>query len=213
MKFCVIGLGRFGYQVATVLSENGMEVLAIDSNESIVASIRDSVAHAIVMDVTDEASLRSVGVDEIDTVIVAMGEDTSESILITALLKKHLKTPYVITRAIDDINKEILLLVGADRVILPEKEIGIRLADNLSSPFVDVNRLAKNFSISNIVAPSEFIGKTIQELNLFDEYEVHCIGKKEEEKIISVGPDYIVKELDKLLFAGPNKNLEKLAKL
>jgi trk system potassium uptake protein TrkA len=213
MKFCVIGLGRFGYQVATVLSENGMEVLAIDSNESIVASIRDSVAHAIVMNVTDEASLRSVGVDEIDTVIVAMGEDSTESILITALLKKHLKTPYVITRAIDDLNKEILTLVGADRVILPEKEIGIRLADNLSSPFVDVHRLTKNFSVINIVAPEEFIGKTIGELNLFEDYEVHCIGKKEEEKTISIGPDYMIKELDKLLFAGPNKNLEKLAKL
>jgi len=70
MKFCVIGLGRFGYQVATVLAENGMEVLAIDSDESIVASIRDSVAHAIVMDVTDEASLRSIGVDEIDTIML-----------------------------------------------------------------------------------------------------------------------------------------------
>lgn len=213
MKFCVIGLGRFGYQVATVLSENGMEVLAIDSDESIVASIRDSVAHAIVMDVTDEASLRSIGVDEIDTVIVAMGEDSTESILITALLKKHLKTPYVITRAINDLNKEILTLVGADRVILPEKEIGIRLADNLSSPFVDVTRLSKNFSVINIVAPEEFIGKTIGELDLFQEYEAHCLGKKEEEKIISVGPDYIIRELDKLIFAGPNKNLEKLAKL
>jgi trk system potassium uptake protein TrkA len=213
MKFCVIGLGRFGYQVATVLAENGMEVLAIDSNESIVASIRDSVAHAIVMDVTDEASLRSIGVDEIDTVIVAMGENSTQTILITAILKKHLKTPYVITRAIDDLNKEILTLVGADRVILPEKEIGIRLADNLSSPFVDVTRLTKQFSVINIVAPEEFIGKTIGELNLFGEYELHCIGKKEEEKIISIGPDYVVKELDKLIFAGPNKNLEKVAKL
>jgi trk system potassium uptake protein len=213
MKFCVIGLGRFGYQVATVLSENGMEVLAIDSDESIVASIRDSVAHAIVMDVTDEASLRSIGVDEIDTVIVAMGEDSTESILITALLKKHLKTPYVITRAIDELNKEILTLVGADRVILPEKEIGIRLADNLSSPFVEVTRLTKNFSVTNIVAPEEFVNKSIAELNFFAEYEVHCIGKKEEEKIISIGPDYIIKQLDKLIFAGPNKNLEKLSKL
>jgi trk system potassium uptake protein len=213
MKFCVIGLGRFGYQVATVLAENGMEVLAIDSNESIVASIRDSVAHAIVMDVTDEASLRSIGVDEIDTVIVAMGENSTQTILITAILKKHLKTPYVITRAIDELNKEILTLVGADRVILPEKEIGIRLADNLSSPFVDVTRLTKQFSVINIVAPEEFIGKTIGELNLFGEYELHCIGKKEEEKIISIGPDYVVKELDKLIFAGPNKNLEKVAKL
>ena len=213
MKFCVIGLGRFGYQVATVLAENGMEVLAIDSNESIVASIRDSVAHAIVMDVTDEAALRSIGVDEIDTVIVAMGENSTQTILITAILKKHLKTPYVITRAIDELNKEILTLVGADRVILPEKEIGIRLADNLSSPFVDVTRLTKQFSVINIVAPEEFIGKTIGELNLFGEYELHCIGKKEEEKIISIGPDYVVKELDKLIFAGPNKNLEKVAKL
>jgi trk system potassium uptake protein TrkA len=213
MKFCVIGLGRFGYQVATVLAENGMEVLAIDSDESIVASIRDSVAHAIVMEVTDETSLRSIGVDEIDTVIVAMGEDTSESILITALLKKHLKTPYVIARAIDDLHKEILSLVGADRVILPEKEIGIRLADNLSSPFVDVTRLTKNFSIINIMAPEEFVGKTIEELELFEEYNVYCIGKKEEEKIGSISPDYVIKELDKLIFAGPNKNLEKLAKL
>ncbi len=213
MKFCVIGLGRFGYQVATVLAENGMEVLAIDSDESIVASIRDSVAHAIVMDVTDEASLRSIGVDEIDTVIVAMGENSTQTILITAILKKHLKTPYVITRAIDELNKEILTLVGADRVILPEKEIGIRLADNLSSPFVDVTRLTKQFSVINIVAPEEFVGKTIKDIDLFEEYEVHCIGKKEEEKIISVGPEYIIKELDKLIFAGPNKNLEKLAKL
>jgi trk system potassium uptake protein len=213
MKFCVIGLGRFGYQVATILSENGMEVLAIDSDESIVASIRDSVAHAIVMDVTDEESLRSVGVDEIDTVIVAMGEDTSQSILITALLKKHLKTPYVITRAIDDLNKEILSLVGADRVILPEKEIGSRLADNLSSPFMDITRLAKNFCVTSITAPLEFIGTSIADLNLFNEYTVHCIGKKEEERIVPVGPDYIVKEFDKLVFAGPSKQLERLAKL
>lgn len=213
MKFCVIGLGRFGYQVATVLSENGMEVLAIDSNESIVASIRDSVAHAIVMKVTDEASLRSVGVDEIDTVVVAMGEDTSESILLTALLKKHLKTPYVITRAINDINKEILTLVGADRVILPEKEIGSRLADNLSSPFMDFVRLSKDFSVSNIIAPEIFINKTIGELDLLEEYHVHCLGKKEEEKIVSIDHNYIVKQFDKLVLAGPNKKLEKLAKL
>jgi len=213
MKFCVIGLGRFGYQVATVLSENGMDVLAIDSNESIVASIRDSVAHAITMKVKDETSLRSVGVDEIDTVIVAMGENTSETILITALLKKHLKTPYVITRAIDDVNKEILSLVGADRVILPEKEIGIRLADNLSSPFIDMTRLAKNFSISHITAPDIFINKSLQALDIYNKYNVHCIGKKEEDSIISIGPDYIIKQLDKLVFAGNNKDLEKLAKL
>ena len=104
-------------------------------------------------------------------------------------------------------------MVGADRVILPEKEIGIRLADNLSSPFVDVTRMTKNFSIINIIAPEDFINKSIAELDLFNEYNVHCIGKKEEDKVTPIGSDYIIKELDKLLFAGPNKNLEKLAKL
>lgn len=213
MKFCVIGLGRFGYQVATGLSENGMEVLAIDSNESIISSIRDSVAHAITMKITDEASLRSIGVDEIDTVIVAMGEDTSESILLTALLKKHLKTPYVITRAINDINKEILTLVGADRVILPEKETAVRLADNLSSPFMDLTRLAKNYSISYINAPHQFVNKSISELDLYGTYEIHCIGKKEEDSIIPLAQSYVIKQHDKLIFAGINKNLEKIIKL
>ena len=214
MKFCVIGLGRFGYQVALVLAENGMEVIAIDSNESIIASIRDSVTQAICMRVTDEASLRSVGVDEMDTVIVAMGENFAQSILITALLKKRLNIPKVIARAVNDINKDILKLVGADRVILPEKEIGIRLADNLSSPFTDLIRLTKNFAISQIMAPHPFVGKTIEELQLLKNYEVHCIGIREnDEKVKPVGPDYKVVENDKLIFAGYNKDLEKIAKL
>lgn len=213
MKFCVIGLGRFGYQVATGLSEHGMEVLAIDTNESIIASIKDQVAHAITMKVSDEASLRSLGVDEIDTVIVAMGENTSESILLTALLKKHLKIPYVITRATNDINKEILTLVGADKVILPEKEIGSRLADSLSSPLMDLVRLSKNFSISHMRAPDSFVNKSIKQLNLYKTYNIYCIGKKEEEKIIPLSSEYVIQQLDKLVFAGQNKDLEKLIKL
>ena len=213
MKFCVIGLGRFGYQVATTLAENGMEVMAVDNNESIIASIKDHVTHAIQMRVIDETSLRSIGVDEIDTVIVATGENFAESVLITALLKKRLHIPYVIARAIDDIHKEILLLVGADRTVLPEKEIGIRVADNLSSPFTDLVRLTKNFSISQIIAPHTFINKQIQELHLFEKYTVNCIGKKETDTIIPLGPDYTIKELDKLIFAGDNEDLEKITKL
>ena len=81
MRFCVIGLGRFGYQVATVLGENGMEVMAIDSDESIVASIKDKVTQAICIRIKDESSLRSIGVEEMDTVIVAMGENFDQSVL------------------------------------------------------------------------------------------------------------------------------------
>jgi trk system potassium uptake protein TrkA len=213
MKFCVIGLGRFGYQVAIGLAENGMGVIAIDSNEAIIASIRDQVTQAICMRVTDEASLRSVGVDEMDTVIVAMGENFAQSILITALLKKRMNIPKVIARAIDDIHKDILKLVGADRTILPEKAIGIRLADNLSSPFMDLTRLTKEFSISQIIAPKKWVGKTIAELNLYENYNIHAVGIRQDEVITSLDPEYVIVEGAKLIFSGKNEDLEKINKL
>jgi trk system potassium uptake protein len=213
MKFCVIGLGRFGYQLAVTLAENGMEVMAIDSNESIVASIRDHVTQAICMRVHDETGLRSIGVDEMETVIVAMGENFAQSILITALLKKRLKIKQVIARAINDIHQEILELIGADRTILPEIEIGIRFADKLSSPFTDLLRLTPEFSISQLRVPEKFLGQTVQDLDLFANYKVQVIGVKQEGKIIPVEPSYIIEENDRLILSGTTEGLEAVAKL
>lgn len=214
MKFCVIGLGRLGFQVATGLAENGMEVIAIDKDETIIATIADHVTHALCMHVTDEHSLRSVGIDEIDTVIVTMGENLAESILVTALLKKRLSIPTVIARATNEIHRDILKLVGADRVLLPEREVGIRLADNLSSPFMELTRLSEQFSISQITAPARFVEKTIADLEFFTDYNVHCIGLKEtDDKIVPLDPKYIIKARDRLIFAGFNEDLEKIASL
>lgn len=214
MKFCVIGLGRLGYKVATGLAENGMEVMAIDAHESIVSSIRDQVTQAICMRVKDEESLRSIGVDEIDTVIVAMGENFAQSILVTALLKKKLHVKEVIARAISAIHKDILEVVGADRVILPEQEVGIRLADTLSSPFMDLTRLSKDFSVSQICAPKSFIGQEIVSLDLFTKYRSHCIGIKDASgKLMTISPNYVINENDKLIFSGSHDDLEEIAKL
>lgn len=214
MKFCVIGLGRFGYQVAITLAENGMEVMAIDSNETIIASIRDQVTQAICMRVTDEASLRSVGVDTMDAAIVAIGENFAQSIVITVLLKKALKVPKIIARAVSDIHKDILKLVGADRIVLPEKEIGLRLADSLSSSFNDLLRVSKGFSISQLTAPKEFVGQKISDLDLFENYTVHCIGIKDsKDSINAINPEYTVKVNDKLIFAGKIQDLETIAQL
>lgn len=213
MKFCVIGLGRLGYHVATGLAENGMEVLAVDSNESIVASIRDQVTQAICMRVNDESALRSIGIEEMDTVIVAMGENFAQSILITALLKKRLNIPTVIARAINEIHKDILQLVGADRIILPEKEIGIKLADNLSSSLRDITRLSKDFSISQITTPKKFIGKQVSQLNIFQNYQVRLIGIKHDDGITPIESSYVLQEGDRLLAAGNNDALEAIAKL
>jgi trk system potassium uptake protein TrkA len=102
MKCCVIGLGRFGYQVAITLTENGVEVMAVDSNEEIIELIKDQVTQAICLHVTDEASLRSIGVDEMDVAVVAIGEDLAQSITIAVFLKKGLNIPRVIARAVSD---------------------------------------------------------------------------------------------------------------
>ncbi len=213
MKICVIGLGRFGSQVATALTENGMEVLAIDSNESIVDAIKDTVTQAICMRVRDEASLKNIGIEEMDAVVVAMGDDFAESVLITALLKKRLKTPHVVARAIDQIHKEILQLTGADEVILPEQEIGLRLASSLSLPFTELSSLTKSFSISQIETPIAFVGKTVAALDFFTNYQSTCIGVKKDDDIESVDRTYVIQEDDKLIFAGNNKGLAKLARL
>jgi len=211
MRFCIIGLGRFGYQVATVLAENGMDVMAIDDNENTVASIRDQVTHAICMRVTDEESLRGVGVHEMDTVIVAMGEAFAQSILLTALLKKKLGIGRIIARGTNEIHKEILELVGADQVILPEKEIGIRVADNLSSPFVDLLRLTKEFSISLILAPKQVIGKSIRDVAFYEHHNIRCIGIKHDGEITPIGHEYTISDGDKLVCAGRTADLEKFA--
>ena len=213
MKFGVIGLGRFGLDVATLLAENGMEVLAVDENEAIINAIKDNVTQAVCIRITDEASLRTIGMEEMDTVIVAMGENIAQSILITALLKKKLQIKKVITRAVSEIHKEILTLVGADQVILPEKEVGIHLADRLSSPFIDLIRLTKDFSISQVAAPKKFIGKKVKDLNLYENYQVYCIGLKQGDEIISVNPNHIIMASDRLVFSGAKENLEGLTKL
>lgn len=213
MKFCVIGVGRFGYHVATTLADNGMEVLAVDSNESIIASIRDKVTHAICMRVTDEEALRSIGAEEMDTVIVAMGENFAQSILVTAILKHRLKVPTVITRSISEIHRDILQLIGADQVILPEREVGRRLADTLSLPFKSLTRLSSNFCIGQIPAPSRFIGHSIRELELPNTYGITCIGRRVNNDIIPLEEDYLIQEDDNLIVSGTIKDIAKVAKL
>lgn len=210
MKFCVIGVGRLGYHVAVTLADNGMEVLAVDSNEAIIDSIRDKVSQAVCLRITEEDDLRSIGVADFDVVIVAMGENFAESILVTALLKQNLKIARVITRSINKIHKNILQLIGADQVVLPEQDAGIKLADTLSLPFSALMRLTPSFSLSSSKAPKKAVGKKIdimQEL-----YSVTCVGKKIGDEIVTLNKDYVIQESDTLVYAGDNKDLEKLIK-
>ena len=132
MKFCVIGLGKFGYSVAVTLAEQGMEVIAIDSDMAIVTNIRDKVTHAICMHVTDEASLKSIGLEHVHTVIISIGDDFAQAVLTTVLCKKKLGMRACHYTNNHRIKKEVLQLIGANQIIMPEQEIGIRLANALS---------------------------------------------------------------------------------
>jgi trk/ktr system potassium uptake protein len=128
-------------------------------------------------------------------------------------LKKRLKIPHVVARAIDQIHKEILLLTGADEVILPEQEIGFRLASSLSLPFTELSCISKSFSISQITTPAAFVGKTVASLDFFTTYHATCIGIRKDDDIQAIDNNYIIQSEDKLIFAGNNKGLGRLAQL
>ena len=213
MKVGIIGLGRFGFNVANTLTERGIEVLAIDSNEAIIASVRDVVTQAVCLRVADETSLRSVGIEEMDVVIVAMGEHFAQSILITAILKKKLHVKRVIARAVNPIHREILMLIGANETIIPEEDIGIRLAEELSSPFVKFFRITKSFSLGQMEAPESFVGREVSKLSLFDTYKIRCVGLKKDDDFVSIDHSYVIKNGDMLMFAGQEKDLKKITKL
>jgi trk system potassium uptake protein TrkA len=213
MKFCVIGLGRFGMRVAMQLAENGMEVLAVDSSEQKINSIRDHVTQAICITVVDEESLRVIGVEEFDTIVVAMGQNFSQSILITALLKKNLSIPTVIARSTSKVHSDILKLVGADKVVSPEREQGTRLANSLSYPFIDLVNITDTFAITRLIAPEIFVGKSLAELELRETRRVTCVGVQKGNKMLLTGPDYVILEGDKLVIAGETHYLEALTRI
>ncbi len=213
MKFCVIGLGRFGYQLATSLSDQGNEVLAVDKNESIIDSISNHVTQAICTTITDEESLTSIGVEDIDTAIVAIGEDFAQSILITALLKRGLKVHTVIARAMNKIHENILTLVGADKVISLEREMAQKLAEKLSMPLGELVHITDDFATTQIKAPASLVGKSIKDLYQKNKFQVACIAVKKGNQMVLINNEYIIMDNDILLFAGNRKALNSLIRL
>jgi len=213
MKFCVIGLGRFGRQIVKTLYKNEAEVLAIDTLESNIIAIKNYTAQAICITIQDEADLEAIGIDEMDTIIIAIGENFQESILIAAILKKRSKKYKVISRATGRVQKEIFKLIGVDQVICPEEETAIELADTLSYPFTNLARLDDNLSIGLVATPANFIGKTIADTSLFEKYGITCFAVKNNDTYQSVDQNYIILQDDLLAVSGNNHKIEKLLHL
>ena len=172
-SFLVIGLGRFGASVAQELSALGQEVLALDIDAENVQYISDQVTQAIQGDAQDEAVLRSVGARNFDCCVVAVGADMEASILITVMLKE-LGAQYIVAKAIAPIHARVLERVGADRVVLPEIEMGQRLAQRLArTNVVDYIGVSDDFSILEIHTPKSWIGHSLGELNVRARYLIN----------------------------------------
>ena len=174
--YAVFGLGRYGTAVASELVKSGAEVLAVDIDEERVNAVAGELPYCKCADVTEHDVLRQLGVANIDVVIVAMATNLEASVM-TTMLCKELGVKTVIAKCSSDMNCRILSRVGADRVVFPESESGIRLAKNLmSSGFMDIIELSKDLSMLAMDVRPEWVGKTLAELNLRKRYSINVVA-------------------------------------
>ncbi|MDI3534561.1 MAG: trk/ktr system potassium uptake protein [Thermosediminibacterales bacterium] len=213
-QFAVIGLGRFGSSIARTLYSLGYDVLGIDSDEDKIQAMTNSVTHAVTADATDESALKALGIRNFDVVVVSIGQDIQSSILVTLMIKE-LGVNYVVAKAQNELHGKVLYKIGADRVVFPERDMGIRVAHNLvSSNILDYIELAPDFSIVEVAAVPSWYGKSLKELNLRVKYGVNVMAIKNGGEVnISPGAEDVVKEGDVLLVVGSNENLKKIEKL
>ena len=207
-NFVVIGCGRFGRAIATTLYKLGHDVLAIDSNEEIIQNIAGDVTKAVTSQI-DEQVLREIGVPNCDVAIVSMGSDI-ESSVITTLLLKEMKIPYIVCKASTEIHEKILYKIGADRVVSPERDSGIKIAKNLvSDNILDKIDLDPDYAIFELITPKSWIGKSLIELNVRKEYNLTVVAiKKDDDFVITPNPEEPLKENDIILLLGEKKNLK-----
>ncbi len=212
-QFVAIGCGRFGSSVALKLMELGNEVMVVDRNEETIQNIADKVTYAVQADATDENTIKSLGIRNFDVAIISIGADIQSSILVT-LMAKELGVKYVVAKAQNELHGKVLYKIGADRVVFPEREMGIRIANNLvSDNILDYIELAPDYSIMEVVALPEWLGKSLKEINMRSSYGINVMAIKHGIDInIAVGPDDQIKEGDVLVVIGHNDDLKNIEK-
>ena len=213
-SYAVIGLGRFGMQIASKLYEYGEDVLAVDISEELVDRIADGVTRAVAADAKNRDVLEELGVQSCDCAIVALGSSLADSVLITMNLKS-LGVPKIICKAHDDTHSEILYKLGADEVVIPERVVADKLSRNLSSPnLLEYIELSDDYGIVEIAPPRSWIGKTIRELGIRAKYGVNIIAVKQGENIrVSPTAEYTIKGDTVLVLLGDYESLGKIESL
>ncbi|MBS5913114.1 MAG: TrkA family potassium uptake protein [Paenibacillus macerans] len=210
-QFAVIGMGRFGLSVATALSNMGLDVLAIDADEHRTQLVANLVTHAVSADSTDEEALRALGIRNFDVVVVAIGEDIQASIL-TTLILKDLGSPLIVVKAQNELHGKVLQKIGADKVIYPERDMGLRVAHHLtSSNVLDYIELSDEYSIVEMRVSAEMVGKNLIELDIRARFGCNVMAIKRGARMnISPSAAERLTADDVLVIVGEKNDLTKL---
>ena len=213
-SYIVIGLGKFGAQAARCLCQLGCEVLAMDTNAELVQHVANDVTQAVVADAKDKEVLKTLGAGDFECAIVAIGDDLSNSVLATMNLKE-LGVPYIVCKASDETHRQVLMKLGADKVVIPEMEHANRLAKNLSSQNVlDYIELSEEYAIIEVPSPKSWQGKTLKELNVRAKLGVNIIAVKRAGQInVSPAADFVIHPNDIMVVLGDTAALKAVQKL
>ena len=209
--FLVIGLGQFGMSVAKTLARQGYGVIAIDKNKEHVQEIAEDVEYAVVGDGTDPQLLSTLGLERLDAAVIAVTNDMEASIMATITVKE-MGVRKVVVKAISDMHEKIVLKLGADSVVFPERFMGERTAKNLTAgSFVDLVELSPEITIAELAVKPEWIGKSLIDLSFRKEYQINVVAVKEDDAInVSPEPDKPLRAGQILVVIGSYKSLGKL---
>ncbi|MDO7788467.1 potassium channel family protein [Desulforamulus aquiferis] len=209
-QFAIIGLGRFGTSVATTLINMGYEVLGIDVNEERVNELGDKLTQAVKVDAIDEPVLKALGIRNFDVVVVAIGKNIQANILVSVMLKE-MGVNKVVAKAQTDLHGKVLERVGVDKVVYPERDMGIKVAQALvSKNIMDQIALSPEHSLVEMAVPPDFINKSLEKSNARQKYGVSILAiRRGVEIIISPHPSQVMLEGDILVVIGKNEKLQK----
>ena len=210
-QYAVFGLGSFGESVAIALQGLGCEVIVVDDDMERIEDIANSVSYAMKADFGDPDVVRSLGTKNLDEVVVAVADNMEASIMAT-LVCKEIGVQYVISKAKNDLHATVLKKIGADAIIFPEKEMGVRLAKNLmSANFADWIALSPDYSLVETVIPRGWIGKSLQDLDVRRKYGINVVGIKVGEDVeVNPNPEKALEDGMVMILVGANKDLENI---
>lgn len=213
-KFAILGLGSFGSTVALELERLGNEVLGVDRDEKRVNSIADQLTHAVIADVRDERALKELGLKDYDTVVVAIGEDLESNVICTMALK-DMKIADIWVKALTVSHHRILARLGANRIINPEYEIGIHVANALNYPYVmDYISLGNDYFVVELEITDNLDGHSLAELDLEQRFEVRFLAvKRGRAPLDKEAKDIVLQKKDRLILMGALNNLRALTEL